>query len=274
MRKEDWIILGIVVLILVLMVTVFLVTSSGDPLIKAQQYRTKTMRETVMPMVSKTQERDDYDKAGSGDQAPPLAENQRIIVSESIMNEVAQNALNAPVPEDGLQEIKNFLQTSPDAEAVSDAQAAAALLHMRTSPPDPEAAKAAARQAMDTARSQEQRDRAAHVQLIVLREGGEMEVALQTARAYAANRTEPTESSLQSGLLQAAMELESDDLDSAEKTFRRVLSEAQLLQQNGHTNASGAYRLAGLKLARLLRETGRNEEADQLAKEAAAIPEP
>jgi tetratricopeptide (TPR) repeat protein len=247
---------------------------SADPTqFEGKKFRTeRSMRDNVVPMLSSTQERMDEEKKPAADVPKKKQKEEpkplRVHVQESVVAELAEEALESPVPEEALKQLEACVaEDHPAGEKVA-AYAAMAQLQLRIMPPNPEAAEEAAQQAVEHAQTPGQKHRAAYVQVVLNQFRGNSEAALKAAEQALAQAPKATSCGLRLRNLAGAIASGLDQQERAEALYRSAMEDAVMLTDAAsEENVLREYRLAGLKLARLLRSAGRDKDAAQVVRE-------
>ncbi len=272
MRKQDWIIIIAVVAFLVIISVVMKfgsVTERGVINTKPFRAQSGKMRDNVMPMVSKTQEEFSDVQVETPTENPPEEDDTEqplnITVHESVIAEAAQLALDNPIPEDGINDIEKRLAEQHDSAEESDMNQALAMLRLRVIPAQADKAEEAAKKAAETARTPEERLRAVFVEATIQQFRGDNEEARKRIQEALARDPETTLPSLKLRLLDASLAAQTGDVNGAMEACRRVMAQSSEVAPEAQAAARDSYRLAALKLTRLLRGQGRTVEADELA---------
>jgi hypothetical protein len=235
--------------------------------------RSGTMRETIMPLISKTQERMDETPQSSGtpsDSESGGARQHTLQVHESVIAKIAEEALDNPSPQEGLKQLQDRLDGPHDAAEDADIHGAMAQLQLKVMPPDVEAAQASADESSRLAKTPEEHHRAAFVQATIAQFRGDQQAARQIAETALARIDKPTAAGLRLGLMAAALHEGEGNLDDSARAYRRVMQDAVSVAAMPEGPAVESYRLASMKLAAVLRKSGDYEGAEELVRDARA----
>jgi len=275
MSKQDLIVILAVVAVLGIVVVAVVVTSGEDTVTSGGTFRARpgTMRDTVQPIVSAKQQRTSPGSSGSGDGggSEGAPEDLTIVVHESAVAKAMEQAVNAPSPEDGVQQLRDYLAGPHDPAEDSRLYSTMATVTLRVVPADPEAAAEAADEAMALAQSPEDFHSAAYAKAMVLESTGQLEDARTSIRMIREKEPGATIPGLKLGVLEAMLDERAEDTAAAEATYGRVMNEALSLSESDGEKALEHYRVAALRLARLYRSTGREKEAENLARQAQRV---
>jgi hypothetical protein len=236
--------------------------------------RSGSMRENIMPLMSKTQERMDETPTPSGGTSsggePGPAKQHTLLVHESVIARIAEEALDNPSPQEALDGLQEHLDGPHDTAEDADIHNAMAQLKLKIMPPDVEGAQASADDSSRLAKSPEEHHRAAFVQATIAQFRGDSEAALELAETALARIDEPTQAGLRLGLMAAALHEGKGNLDQSTRAYRRVMNEAATIASEPSGTVVESYRLATMKLTAVLRKQGDYEGAESLAREARA----
>lgn len=227
--------------------------------------RPGTMRENVQPMVSQSQERSDTSLSGDGASGTGGAlANLTIHVSEAVLDRL----LTADTMET-IDAIQDHLAQDPGEEVESRLYSALAEQYLKLNPPETESAEESIAAAQETAQNAGDRHAVAYAQAMLFRR----EERVEEARAYIADVFEQAPVATAPGMRLAVLEgtlaeMEEDDR-GAETAYRRVLTFAAELDRALSESAVESYRLAGLRLTRLLRRLGRTGDAEAVSRDVA-----
>lgn len=266
MKKQDLLLLLVLGGAFALMTVILLSMGVGPNRIKGQRFRAKpgTMRDTVMPIVSETQEsggpQSEEGEGGAG--------STTLLVQKEALAEAAQAALDAATTEQGLRQIEQRLAQGVSDRERSDLENAKARLKLRLIPPDTKGALAAVHEAAQAAQSPEQTHRAAVVEaeiLLLQEKAGEARAVLRETRmAY----TELSSSRTRAGLIEAGLAFSAGDAADAARIYKEVMDEAESLAAEKSETALDTYRLAASRLAALLRANGQEQRAREIGESA------
>ncbi len=272
MGRQGWLLIAVVTGMVGFFMLIAVMSGQGSSGIAARKFRAKpgTMRDTVLLIPSPTQERMDPEAASASTselRGPTREKPFTIQVHSSAVAEAARQALDAPTPQVGLEQLRTYLASHHDPREDSFIQSSMAELYLRVVPPDSEAAAKAAKVAMELAQSAEERHRALYVQATVLQFQGRIEEARHQIQA-AFEDDGISLAGLKLATLEGLLDEQAGDTPAAEKAYKRVMNHALSLADQHPEEALNNYRLAALKLARLYRKLGRSAEADRLATQA------
>ena len=221
----------------------------------------KSMRSTVAPMLSKTQKRmDSGTSEGSSDGSDSTV---KVQVSQELVEEVLSDALEAPSPELGIEQLERYLQRTHDPAQDSQIHSGIAELQLRVVPPNTAQARIEMSAALELAQSLEDRQRAAFIEAGILQLGGHSEEArLCLEKGLAESDENITITGLRLGILAGSLAEDAKDFSAAKAAYSRVIQQAAAAPETIQKEALNSYRLASLRMIQLYRKTGRANEAD------------
>ncbi len=187
----------------------------------------------------------------------------------SPVDRALQEARHAFDPWTGVDRIEALLRSLENLGRASELYAAKAELYLRVDPPDFEGARLAVSQAVACASTAEERDEARYAEMEVARRSGDVERARELAQAFASEDGPVSAGKLRAALLGATMTRDAGDAAAAVPAYRNVMRLAVAAGDVAGPQAGDVYRQATLSLVHLLRESGRRDEADAVAEEAA-----
>ena len=234
--------------------------------------REDSMRDNARMLTSRNRDMDVPKGAGDGggvldmesasiSPTDPNAGDEEELAEEE---QVAQAALNALDPEEGILVIEQHLDSvETDAES-SRLYSTMALLHVNADPPRPEEALAAAATAAKLAQTPEDQDYAVLVEANALHRQGDSKAAREQLKPVLERETPVTLSGLELGVMLGNLEAEAGDVAGAEAAYVRVVERAPAAVETLGVRALDVYRQACLKLARIYRADGRDADAKKL----------
>lgn len=197
--------------------------------------------------------------------AGPSSDPDRSTLEEEI-ERLLQEAVNAPIPEEGIAQVTEYLAQLDQVAEASRLYAALATLYMKSSPTPPDIVQELLARAAAVAINPEDRLYAARVEAEILQQCADANDALARVReALQADNVE-TLDTLQLRLMQGDLEERKGDLVAAEAAYKELTKRSWAARETLGPRAADLYRLACLRLARLYRKTGRDREADTLAR--------
>lgn len=244
-------------------------------LTEAKQFRAKkgTMRSTVRPMLSGTQDRDSQQPENAPKASTDNPQNTgksnaeanfTLQVHSSVLSAAARRALQEPVPERAIERLRRHLESGAAPEEISQANSAMAMMQLQVIPPDDEAAMESVELAEEEAATTEDKHSALYARATVLQYRQEHDYALQALLDADLPNDKPTVAGFKAALMGAGLSERNRDLETAKELYQWVLTRAADLPENQRKAAFGPFRVAALKLAQIYRNTGDEESAQAL----------
>ena len=189
--------------------------------------------------------------------------------SESPHEAAIEEALNALRPETGIDKLQEYLASLQNFEEASEIYCAIGTLHLQTSTPNSKLSAEAFNTATRLADSTEQKHAVAADHARSLIEQGKTTEALKKIEEELARDHKITSAGLQLSVMRGRLCEDSGRIQDAEKSYKEAMDNAiQFPLEN--TKANDAYRLAGMRLARLYRKMGKESNAEAVVRKVKA----
>lgn len=267
MNWQLTVVLVVLVFVATLIVWAIVAGSSGGTYISGGKFRARpgTMRETVVPMVSSKQE------SGRASETQEESRNVAPVSVQLSSSQIADHALNAQTPEEGIRQVEEYLETTRSPDEKSLFLSVEALLYLRKIPEDLIQAEMAAHAAYEAAQTPEIKYRAAGVLAQVMERKGEIQNACQIMGEVLASHLDPSPSRILLQVNQGLLLERMGETAAAQAAYVDALGQAEQSVDAVDEEVLKQCRLAGFRLAQIYRTQGKNREADEVVRRVNAI---
>lgn len=180
-------------------------------------------------------------------------------------NALAAEVVNTLNPEEGIEAVRALLAEERDVGSTVDLYAALGRLYAFRDPPDLPAAGAAFDRAADLAPSAEARHRIVRDRIVAIHESSTPEEVLALIDATIRPEDDVGLATLQLRLLRAGALEKLGRGDEAVAIYEAIMQQTLAMREENAIEAEDIFRQGALRLARLYRETGREDEATEVA---------